>query len=109
MTPKEKQRELIVEIMKADEQSGLYDEPSRKNTAVDWLVEQLDEQVFRIDHVERRINISISFEDMMTIKREAREMEEGQIAVAYSTGTLDGVNQNFTNGYSYYEKTYKSK
>jgi hypothetical protein len=109
MTDKEKQRELIVEIMKADENSGLYDQPSRKNTAVDWLVEQLDEQVYKVDYETRRINISISFEDMMTIKREAREMEEGQIAVAYSTGTLDGVNQNFTNGYSYYEKTYKSK
>ena len=41
MTPKEKQRELIVEIMKADEESGLYDEPTRKQTAVDWLFEQL--------------------------------------------------------------------
>ena len=44
-----------------------------------------------------------------SILEKAKEMEEGQIAVAYSTGTLDGVSQNFTNGYSYYEKTYKSK
>ena len=80
-----------------------------KQTAVDWLFKQLDEQVYRIDRPENRINISISFEDMQTIKNEAKEMEEGQIAVAYSTGTLDGVTQNFTNGYSYYEKTYKSK
>jgi hypothetical protein len=78
-----------------------------KQTAVDWLVEQLDEQVFRIDHVERRINISISFEDMMTLKKQAKEMEVGQIALAYSTGTLDGVNKDFTNGYTYYKKTYK--
>ena len=41
MTDKEKQRELIVEIMKADEKSGLYDEPSRKQTAVDYLFEKL--------------------------------------------------------------------
>jgi hypothetical protein len=80
-----------------------------KQTAVDWLFKQLDEQVYRIDRRENRINISILFEDMQTIKNEAKEMEEGQIAVAYSTGTLDGVTQNFTNGYSYYEKTYKSK
>ena len=39
MTDKEKQRELIVEIMKADEQSGIY--PAMKQTAVDWLFEQL--------------------------------------------------------------------
>lgn len=80
-----------------------------KQTAVDWLFTQLDEQVYRIDRLENRINISISFEDMQTIKMEAKEIEELQIAVAYSKGTLDAVNQNFTNGYSYYEKRYKSK
>jgi glutamine synthetase adenylyltransferase len=41
MKDKEKQRELIIEIMKADEQSGIYDEPAKKQTAVDWLFEQL--------------------------------------------------------------------
>lgn len=30
MTTKEKQRELIVEIMKEDEKSGLYDDPAKK-------------------------------------------------------------------------------
>jgi hypothetical protein len=34
-------------------------------------------------------------------------MEEGQIALAYSTGALEGFNGNFTNGYTYYKKTYK--
>jgi hypothetical protein len=43
------------------------------------------------------------------ILQQAKEMEEGQIALAYSTGTLDGVNQNFTNGYTYYKKTYEKK
>jgi hypothetical protein len=47
--------------------------------------------------------------DFLEWYEKAKEMEEGQIAVAYSTGTLDGVTQNFTNGYSYYQKTYKSK
>jgi len=41
MIDKEKQRELIVEIMKADEESGIYNEPAKKQTAVDWLFEQL--------------------------------------------------------------------
>jgi len=49
-----------------------------KQTAVDWAFEQLDEQVFRIDHLERRLNISISFEDMMTLKTKAKEMEKEQ-------------------------------
>jgi hypothetical protein len=41
------------------------------------------------------------------ILMEAKEMEEGQIALAYSTGALEGVNKNFSNGYTYYKKTYK--
>ena len=98
MTDKEKQRELIVEIMKADENSGLYHQPTRKQTAVDFALEQLEKLI----PSGNQIIIGIILE-------KAKEMEEGQIAVAYSTGTLDGVTQNFTNGYSYYEKTYKSK
>ena len=47
--------------------------------------------------------------DFLDWYEKAKEMEEGQIAVAYSSGTLDGVTQNFTNGYTYYEKTYKSR
>ena len=45
--------------------------------------------------------------DFLEWYEKAKEMEEAQIALAYSTGALDGVIQNFTNGYSYYEKTYK--
>ena len=96
MTPKEKQRELIVEIMKSDEKSGLYDEPTRKQTAVDYLFQEL------WDRPKDKLTWNV-------LLKYAKDMEEGQIAVAYSTGTLDGVTQNFTNGYSYYEKTYKSK
>jgi predicted DNA binding CopG/RHH family protein len=62
-----------------------------KQTAVEWLVDQLDEQVFRIDHVERRINISISFEDMMTLKKEAKEMEKEQRIMDYNVGHSDGL------------------
>ena len=67
-----------------------------KQTAVDWLFNKL---------LLMNPNL-LGFGDYL---EQAKEMEEGQIAVAYSTGTLDGVTQNFTNGYSYYEKTYKSK
>ena len=47
--------------------------------------------------------------DFLEWYEKAKEMEEAQIALAYSAGTLDGVTQNFTNGYSYYKKTYKKK
>ena len=69
-----------------------------EKTAVDFAVEKLEKLI----PSGNQIIIGIILE-------KAKEMEEGQIAVAYSTGTLDGVTQNFTNGYSYYEKTYKSK
>jgi hypothetical protein len=45
--------------------------------------------------------------DFLDWFEQAKEMEEGQIALAYSTGALEGVNENFTNGYTYYKKTYK--
>lgn len=57
-----------------------------KQTAVDWLFTQLDEQVYRIDQRENRINISISFEDMQTIKMQAKEIEKEQIKDAFLTG-----------------------
>ena len=50
-----------------------------QQTAIDWLIEQLDEQVYRIDHKDNRINISISFEDMMALKKQAKQMEKEQI------------------------------
>ena len=99
MKDKEKQRELIVEIMKADEESGLYDEPARRQTAVQFLGTKL-----------MYLNMnSKEIKDFLEWYEKAKEMEEAQIALAYSAGTLDGVTQNFTNGYSYYEKTYKKK
>ena len=82
-----------------------------RQTAIDWLVEQLDEQVFRIDHVERRINISISFEDMMTLKKQAKEMEKEQIILAHGkqlkkTQTA-GNYEYWLTGQQYYNETYK--
>ena len=83
MTDKEKQRELIVEIMKADEKSGLYDEPTKKQTAVDYLFQEL------WDRPKDKLTWNV-------LLKYAKDMEEG-------------VTQNFTNGYSYYEETYKKK
>jgi hypothetical protein len=76
-----------------------------KQTAVEWAFEQLDEQVFRIDHLERRLNISISFEDMMTLKKEAKEMEKQQIVDAYRfPNTLVDMSSE-----QYYNQTYGDK
>jgi hypothetical protein len=67
-----------------------------KQTAVEYLFEQYFEVKWSSMPYKRP-----------TVFEEAKEMEEGQIALAYSKGTLDGVNKDFTNGYTYYKKTYK--
>ena len=74
-----------------------------KKTAVDWLKDMLE-----WNYGDPKM-LEISWVNLDDLFERAKEMEEGQIAVAYSTGTLDGVTQNFINGYSYYEKTYKIK
>lgn len=76
-----------------------------KQTAVDWLFEQLDEQVYRIDQRENRINISISFEDMQTIKMQAKQMEKKQLQDAF-------WEQAFPNDIAfeqYYKENYEQK
>jgi len=74
-----------------------------KQTAVDWAFNQLDEQVYKVDYDTRRISISISFEDMMTIKREAKEMEKEQIIEAL----CDGHESHPCMAEQYYNETYK--
>ena len=96
MTSKEKQRELIVEIMKADEQSGIYDEPAKKQTAVDFAVEQLEKLI----PSGNQIIIGIILE-------KAKEMEEHEIAKAHTAGFLAGDNNVYKGGYVYYQETYK--
>ena len=77
-----------------------------KQTAVEWLVDQLDEQVFRIYHVERRINISISFEDMMTLKKEAKEMEKEQMIEFANNYGFHICGYDYERAEQYYNETY---
>lgn len=98
MTTKEKQRELIVEIMKADEKSGLYDEPNKKNTAMDLLFLALwtaPKDKFR----------------WHSILKQAKELEKQQIKIAYLVGANDISIQYHDigekNSEEYYNETYK--
>jgi len=79
MTPKEKQRELIVEIMKADEQLGLY--PTRKQTAVDWLIKEV-ELISNSKGISRDKIIELYNRAI----QQAKEMEKEQIKSAYIEG-----------------------
>ena len=97
MKDKEKQRELIIEIMKEDENSGLYDEPVRKNTAVDLLFLALwtaPKDKFR----------------WHSILKQAKELEKQQIKIAYLKGANDISIQYHDigekNSEEYYNETY---
>ena len=51
----------------------------KQMTAVNYLIESIEEQVIRVDHANSRIHISISFEDFMYMKKQAKQMEREQI------------------------------
>ena len=96
MTTKEKQRELIVEIMKSDEKSGLYDDPVRKNTAVDLLF----------------LALWTAPKDKLSwhsILKQAKELEKQQIKEAYQVIDLDIQHRDVgeINSEQYYNETYK--
>ena len=100
MKDKEKQRELIVEIMKADEQSGLY--PAIKQTAVKWFA--LKVMYLKMNPKEIR--------DFIDWYEEALEMEKEQIKDAYITGgndldiqSLENIGEK--NSEEYYKETYE--
>ena len=99
MKDKEKQRDLIIKIMKADENSGLYDEPTRKNTAVDLLFLALwtaPKDKFR----------------WHSILKQAKELEKQQIEKAHLNGqsewdikALEDINKKLAE--QYYNETYE--
>ena len=95
MTDKEKQRELIVEIMKADEDSGLYDKPARKQTAVDWLFNRLWETP------------KDKF-DWQSILKEAKQREKMQIESAHRHGASDFILHRYKME-QYYKDTYENE
>jgi hypothetical protein len=76
-----------------------------KQTAVELLFQQLDEQVYRIDRLENRINISISFEDMETIKSNSKQMEKEQMRECYDNVFFNDSG-NELNFEQYYNETY---
>ena len=76
--------------MKADEQSGLY--TTRKQTAVDWLVEKLD----------NNLDINHSWRTRQYIEQ-AKQMEKEQIIDSF----LDGYKSHPYLAEQYYKETYE--
>ena len=98
MTPKEKQRELIVEIMKADEKSGLY--TTRKQTAVEWYEKEIN---YLFEKYEAK---EISCADFIIMKHNifypAKEMEKQQMLEVSKEGIFS--THEFE---QYYKETYE--
>ena len=95
MTDKEKQRELIIEIMKADEQSGIY--PAMKQTAVDWFASKV---------MYLKMNPKEVF-DFLEWYEKAKEMEKEQIIRARQDGLDNGFSNGSWDSNLYYKETYE--
>ena len=67
-----------------------------KQTAVEWLAEQLEQHHIKID-----IKNTVVFQ-------QALAMEKEQIVDAFDSGQMEEAKQEFwTKGYKYYNETYK--
>jgi hypothetical protein len=60
----------------------------KQQTAVEWLLKQLDEKAVAVDVLQiRKINITINTSDYMDIRKQARKMEKEQIINTWSEAT----------------------
>lgn len=75
-----------------------------KQTAVEWLDEQLQEAVISQDQVLRSMVIQISYEDYMSLKNQAKQMEKEQIEDAWDLSRRD-IDYP-ADGEQYYNETY---
>jgi len=78
-----------------------------KMTAVQWLIEQLEQKGDAWENVSiRKIQISIDVSDYLDLKRQAKEMEKEQIEDAYFIGGHDIQNNRYRGMHEYYNETY---
>lgn len=70
----------------------------KKETAVEWLVKELNE---KIDFIPMN-----KWDEIRDIVKLAKQMEEQQIRNAYCKGELDYVNKDVKTSKQYYKETY---
>ena len=73
-----------------------------KQTAVDWLQEQLE--CFGNKH-----ELQMSWATVDELLKQAKEMEKEQMALCYKVGVIDGNNGEILNFDNYYKETFKSE
>ena len=78
-------------------------------TAIEWLIEQLEQQVYTIDHKDNRV-IPKSFDDIVEIKKQAKQMEKEQIINTYLNACARVTPYGYYNDSAeqYYNETYGS-
>lgn len=84
---------------------------SKKQTAIEWLDEQIQERVIAQDIIAKKMIIEISMEDYINLKKQAKAMEKEQIEDAFHDGKWDWDNhiKNGTGSMDlaqYYKETY---
>ena len=103
MKDKEKQRELIVEIMKADENSGIY--PAMKQTAVQQAIAMVRS---RMESQNETLIGKHTAHHLQQVERDLYnllEEEKEQIEEAF----LDGYKSHPYLAEEYYKETYEQK
>jgi hypothetical protein len=88
---KDKQKQLLTEIMYEDAKDGLY----KQQTAVEYLLEKLYTQY--------------RFEFSGTIVDKAKAMEKEQVIEAWKLGNLPTLLGRVLTAEEYYNETYKTK
>jgi len=96
---KEQQKKLITEIMNEDAKDGLY----KKQTAVEWLIEQLQ----KTRDWQRVINeANQSGSSVRDVIKQAKEMEKEQIVEAYRLGHIFHDSNDSNSAQEYYDTEY---
>jgi hypothetical protein len=89
----------------------------KQQTAVEWLLKQLDEKAVAVDVLQiRKINITINTSDYMDIRKQARKIEKEQIINTWSEATAPDheiglsdapyIITQIKNAEQYYNETY---
>lgn len=78
-----------------------------EQTAVEWLVEQIEEKGESWENVSiGRTQISIKVEDYLNLIAQAKEMEKQQIVETFIDSRILSITNNCNNGEQYYNETF---
>ena len=87
-----KQKNLLIDVMEADEKDGLYKTNNMtQQTAVDWLIEQLVNLDKQLDGRRKSDDSTVIKINPTKIYEQAKQMEKEQIETAWRNGDNDSM------------------